>query len=127
MKPFLFLLLFSLICCRNPLDLIQCLTKDGIIVDRVFKIIELVKSKDFEKLVPTVIEAFFTIKDLVTTCFTENDEPVLKINESKTQNNPLELKKCLMQCGDFFYDIECHQKCFDLYGGDFEYPLLKLK
>ena len=127
MKPILFLLLFSLICCRNPLDLIQCLTKDGIIVDRVFKIIDLVKSKDYEKLVPTVIEAFFTIKDLVTTCFIEDDEPVLKINEGKTQYNPLELKKCLMMCGDVYYDIECNQKCYELYGDGFEYPLLKLK
>ena len=127
MKAILFMFLLSLISCRNPLDVIQCLAKDGIIVDRVFKIIDLFKSKDYEKLIPTALEAIFTIKDLVTTCLAENDEPVLKMNVNKAHYNPFELRKCLMLCGDVYYDIECNERCYELYGGGFEYPPFKLK
>ena len=118
MKPILFIFLFSLICCRNTFEIFECLTKDGVIVDRVFKVIDSFKSEDYGQMVSTLLEAFFTIKDIVTTCLKEEeDEPILQIAK-KGVYNPIALEKCKMMCGDYYYDYECNKRCNEEYGGD---------
>ena len=115
MKSTLFLIVLSLIYCKTSLEKVECFIKNEKIIDEVANVIESLKSKDFKKIIPTAIKAFFTVKDEVKKCLKEED-PVLQIAPRRVYN-PIALEKCKMKCGDYFYDYKCIKKCNEQFGG----------
>ena len=120
MKAILFIFLLSLVSCKTTLETIECVAKNEKVITQVVNVIKSFKTKNFGTIFQAVLEAFFTIKDEVQKCLKEEEEPLLKITK-KYEYNPIELEKCKMMCGDYFYDYECVKECNEKYGDGFEF------
>ena len=109
MKPIILLFLLSLITCKTTLDKIVCLVENEKLINELVKVVDSIKSKDFQKIISTLSLAYLNGKDEVKKCLSdEEDEPVLM--------NPLKLLKCQERCGDYYYDEACMKKCNEQYG-----------
>ena len=96
---YIFFLILLVTCAAktNFFEIIKCLVTNPKIVNEVIKIVKLIMAKDFEGLLPAIIQAYFNIKDDVIDCF---KEPVLTIDP---------LQACLDACGG---DKQCQVACF---------------
>ena len=108
MKPIILLFLLSLITCKTTLDKIVCLVENEKLINELVKVVDSIKSKDFQKIISTLSLAYLNGKDEVKKCLSDKEnEPVLRIR------NPAELKKCKTACGDKYYDEACIARCYE--------------
>ena len=111
MKPIFLLFLLSLISCKTTLDKIVCLVKNEKLKNELAKVIDSIKTKDFQKIISTLSLAYFNGKDEVKKCLSEEEnEPALR------SINPIKLANCKKMCGDYYYDENCVRKCNEKYG-----------
>ena len=108
--------LLSLISCETILEKIECLTKSDKLMDEFVKITESIKTRDIKKIVLTVLEAYFKVKDDVKKCLNEEKLKPAPNLRNLSYYNPIKLEKCITMCGDKYYDYKCVKKCHEKYG-----------
>ena len=114
MKPIILLFLLSLITCKTTLDKIVCLVENEKLKNELAKVIDSIKTKDFQKIISTLFLSYLNVKDEVKGCFSDEEkfEPVLQ----RAIYNPIKLEDCKMKCGDYYYDEKCVRQCNEKYG-----------
>ena len=86
---------------KSPIEIIQCLYTSPIIVKDVIEIINLIKQREYMKIISFIIEKYPEIKNEVVKCINEQSELFLE-NQYKNDEEPQE---------DYILDnlIKCHQ------------------
>ena len=108
MKAFLLILLFVFASSKNSEDLMQlaeCVIDSKKIKEYLPKLVEAIKTKDFNNILKVGFAAFKEIKTELTQCY--YSEPVLKGN----CKNVLPYRICCIQCPSIFGKSICLNNC----------------
>ena len=111
MKALLLVLLFALSSCNFSGELMQftqCIVKSQKVKEYLPKILEAIKTKNFQNILKVGFLAFKEIKAEVKECF--YSEPVLK-----GCKNTLAFGWCCDECPHFYGRAQCVQNCMGKY------------